>query len=451
MDRQGSGTRSDDVEAKLRQLVRPQEGLIHASIYSDPEIYQLELKRVFARTWLMLCPESQIPNNGDYFVSYMGEDPVIVVRQEDGSIAAFLNQCRHRGATLCRGESGNARNFTCTYHGWTYDQAGGLINIPREEFSYKEPLDRKRWSARRVPRLEVHHGLVFANWDEIAPDFRTSLGDAAMYFDLNFGRTEGGMTAYSGVYKWRVQCNWKLGAEQLTSDNFHFLMSHSSALTALIEEEAPPFNVNPGRIFTSLEGHGGGFLAGQEDFVSQLMATTGKIGADYIVNIEQPGVAKRYGEQWADFYPVYCNFFPSFGYLHANRRINVWIPRGPNEMEIWAWTLYDRNSPEEVVEMRRKVTAMTFGPAGIFEQDDSANWVDIQRPLAGAISRSSELNMQMGGYEPYEGWPGLTGEDLTEVSARNFYARWLELVTSPNAALEAAVPTTQDEVANHVC
>lgn len=447
MDREKVSGRSSDLEEKIRNLVQPDAGVIHASVYSDPEIYQLELERIFARSWIMLCPDSQIPNSGDYFVAYMGEDPVIVVRQADGSIAAFLNQCRHRGATLCRGESGNTRNFTCTYHGWTYDTAGTLTNVPREEFSYKEPLDRKKWSARRVPQVEVHHGLVFGNWDENAPDFRTSLGDAALYFDLNFGRTEGGMAAYGGVYKWRVQCNWKLGAEQLTSDNFHFMTSHSSAITALIEGEAPPFDGEPGRIFTSVEGHGGGFLAGQEAFVAQLMTTTGQIGADYITQIEQPGVAAKFGQQWADFYPVYCNFFPTFGYLHANRRINVWIPRGPNEMEIWAWVLYDRNSPEEVVELRSKVTAMTFGPAGIFEQDDSANWVDIQRPLSGAIARTSELNMQMGGYQSYDDWPGLTGPDLTEVSARNFYARWLELVTKPNEALEAGA-TKQEVLAN---
>ncbi len=190
----------DSVEAKLKRLVRPEEGVIHSAVYVDPEIYQLELSRIFARSWILLCPESQLPNPGDYFVSYMGEDPVIVVRQADGSVAAFLNQCRHRGGALCRGESGNSKSFVCTYHGWTYDTTGALVTVPLEQHLYSKPLDKKQWSARRVPKLEVHHGLIVGNWDENAVGFRESLGDAAVYFDLNFGRSKDGLESYGGVY-----------------------------------------------------------------------------------------------------------------------------------------------------------------------------------------------------------------------------------------------------------
>lgn len=97
------------LQHKVRSLVSPDASVINAGVYSDPEIYQLELEKIFARSWVLLCPEDQIPNAGDYFVSYIGEDPVIVSRQSDLSIAAFLNQCRHRGGALCRGESGNTK------------------------------------------------------------------------------------------------------------------------------------------------------------------------------------------------------------------------------------------------------------------------------------------------------------------------------------------------------
>jgi len=332
------------VAERLRKLVRPDEGVIHASVYSDPEIYQLELSRIFARSWLLLCPDSQIPNAGDYFVSYMGEDPVIVVRQQDGTIAAFLNQCRHRGGALCRGESGNTKNFICTYHGWTYDTSGTLTSVPFEEVVYKAPLNRAKWSARRVPRLEVHHGLVFGCWDEDAPGFRESLGEAAVYFDLNFGRTEGGLATYGGVYKWRVKANWKLAAEQFTTDDFHFLTSHSSALTALTPEDAPPFSIVRGRVFTSSKGHGGGFLMERDSFATALATTTGQAASNYMMEVELPTVEQRYGEAMANATPTFANFFPSTGYLHANRTLRSWIPRGPDEMEIWAWTLFDRGS-----------------------------------------------------------------------------------------------------------
>ncbi len=442
---QGSGS----IEAKLKRLVQPDEGVIHSSVYSDEEIYQLELSRIFARSWILLCPESQIPNAGDYFVSYMGEDPVIVVRQADRTIAAFLNQCRHRGGALCRGESGNTKNFICTYHGWTYDTVGKLVSIPLEQHIYEKPVDKEAWSARRVPRLEVHHGLVMGNWDENAPGFRESLGDAAIYFDLNFARSAQGLEAYGGVYKWRVRGNWKLAAEQFASDSFHFMTSHSSALTALIKEDAPPFPIEPGRVFSNELGHGGGFLMNKIE--ETLSITTDPVLIDYMTQFEIPSAKARYGEVLGTPYPVFANFFPSLGYLNANRVLRSWIPRGPNEVEVWAWTLTDKDTPLDTRELRAKVTAMTFGPSGIFEQDDTANWVDVQRPLGGVMARQTKLNLQMGHpMTDNAGWPGKTGVDNSEYPARNFYARWLALITTPNPAVESAPDDAQKEC-NHGC
>ena len=95
------------------ELVRPEDGLVSRRIFIEDDIYQLELERVFARSWLFLCHESQLPNPGDFFSTYMGEDPVVVMRGKDGVIRAFLNSCRHRGMRVCRADEGNAAAFTC--------------------------------------------------------------------------------------------------------------------------------------------------------------------------------------------------------------------------------------------------------------------------------------------------------------------------------------------------
>src|ERR1051326_9627554 len=116
--------------ANAASLVDAERGLLSRLIFIEPEIYEQEQRQIFPRCWLFLCHDSQVALPGDFFTTYMGEDPVLVGRDSNGKVNAFLNVCRHRGNRLCRADTGNAASFTCAYHGWTYRNDGALTGVP---------------------------------------------------------------------------------------------------------------------------------------------------------------------------------------------------------------------------------------------------------------------------------------------------------------------------------
>ena len=143
----------------VRGLANYEEGLLSRRIFSEQEIYQQELENIFAKTWLFLCHDSQIPNPGDFFTTYMGEDPVLVTRDAEGRVGAFLNVCRHRGNRVCRADSGNASAFVCAYHGWTYGTDGKLIAVPSLKEAYYNELDTDKWGLMPVAKDRQLQGV----------------------------------------------------------------------------------------------------------------------------------------------------------------------------------------------------------------------------------------------------------------------------------------------------
>src|SRR5437762_236358 len=93
---------------------------VHREIYTNPEIFEAELERIFATTWVYLAHESEVANPGDFRTTWMGRQPVIVTRDDDHQLHVHLNSCRHRGNALVRDVSGEAKTFRCSYHGWVY-------------------------------------------------------------------------------------------------------------------------------------------------------------------------------------------------------------------------------------------------------------------------------------------------------------------------------------------
>jgi len=430
------------------RLVDGEAGLVSAGAFSDPAVYKQEIERLFGRSWLFVAHESELPRWGSFVTRWMGEDPVIVCRGTDDRVRVFLNACRHRGRRVCGDDVGQAAQFRCPYHGWTYSAQGELVGVPFLA-AYQDQLDIPNLGLWPAPRVASCHGLVFASWAAAGPSLDEYLGPQRWVFDLLFGRSDA-VEVVGPPQRWVVDANWKLGAANFAGDGYHVANTHGY-IDALGMR-----NPRPGRAGSTTVpspcGHlanlvnwppgtpCGEYLALPQELWPELerhlsdeqlgvMKTLRVIAGNAFPNLSFLETASTEMEEWAG----QCDY-PAMSFL----TIRQWQPRGVDRMEVWSWQLMDRNAPEPWKQASQACFQREFGMAGVFEQDDVENWAGISQGLRGPAARRLALQYRMGlDVSPPTPWPGpglaYVDPPLSELSERLFYGYWQKAILQDEA------------------
>ncbi|HVO33673.1 MAG TPA: Rieske 2Fe-2S domain-containing protein [Elusimicrobiota bacterium] len=201
---------------------------VDRAVFTDEELFELEMKYIFEGNWIYVAHESQIPNPNDYFSTYIGRQPVMVTRDKNGELHAFLNTCTHRGAMLCRHKKGNKSSFTCPFHGWTFSNNGKLLKVKDQSKDAGYPPDFNAAGALNlipVAKFENYRGFLFGSLNAEVGSLADYLGEAAKIIDMIVDQAPEGIEVVRGVGVYTFDANWKLQSEN-GADGYHVTAVH---------------------------------------------------------------------------------------------------------------------------------------------------------------------------------------------------------------------------------
>lgn len=427
-------------------LVDEENGLVSRELFINDEIFQLEVERIFNRTWLYVGHESEIREPGNFVSRTLAGEPVILVRDDDQSIQVLLNSCRHRGVKVCRAESGTARRFNCPYHGWVYGRSGELVSTSFDKF-FPEGTDFSEWGLIRVPRVSTYKGLIFASWNPDVVDLDEYLGDYKFYLDILFARTPGGMEVLGPPQRSRVKVNWKTAALNFGTDNQHVSTTHKGPMYLRSKENpqaasAPPSRTaRPAWQIATKTGHNIDLVCSDEDAEPYLHHNSELVPLySTVLNEAQQNILKRLDV-------VVATLFPNLSFVEQNMFskqfgggkslvLRLWQPISANEIEIVSWCLAEQEASPEYKAASLADGIRVFGISGTFEQDDVELWSGLSQTSRGRNARTYPFNFQTALpalYTPLEDFPG-PGEAYlpfaSEITQFKWLLHWKKLMAS---------------------
>ncbi|MDO9505476.1 aromatic ring-hydroxylating dioxygenase subunit alpha [Hydrogenophaga sp.] len=389
---------------------------VRRTAFTSQEVFEREREAIFDRTWLYVGHESEVPGPNSYVTRTPGGRPIIVSRDGDGKLHAFLNACTHRGNMVARERSGTARVFTCFYHAWSFDTKGQLIGLPGED-AYTAAFDKKNMGLVPV-RLESYRGMLFVTFDAETVDLVTYLGGARETIDhmLDFGGDD--VEAVPGAQNYSIKANWKLLLEN-SMDAYHAASTHAR----YFREYIPAMGMDP----SSWVGGGGKAFAGWRGvdlgnghamIEGPALPTPLDASAPEELARIRAALDDKFGKERAHKIADYNRnlfIYPNLILISFWRTVRTFYPVAPGYMEVDAWALLPRSESEHLRQKRIENFLSFLGPAGLATPDDVAALEGCQRGFQALPDRTwSDISRGMG-REPL---------NTDELQMRAFWRRW---------------------------
>ena len=419
--------------AELAQMV--QKDRVHRAYYTDPAVFAAEMQKIFTKVWVYVGHESLVPNHGDYYCTTLAGQPVVLSRGEHGTLHVLHNRCGHRGARVLNRERGNARIFSCMYHGWGFRPNGELAGVPMRDGFPAEVLTGPQAGMLPLPRVASYRGFVFASMNEDVLPLDEFLGTAREGIDELVDRSPVGAIEFgAGCHRYRFRGNWKLQMDNM-ADTYHPAACHIST-------------VGPdGRQFQRRAGKEGGaaqfFTANGEAVVSQLGVRgfrQGHSSEQSLFDKEQSGgVFDEYRAMLVDAYgeertrEILKNrrhsltLFPTLDILIAQTSVRVVKPIAVDLTEVEVWPVRLAGAPAAISNDLVRFVNITHSASSFIQTDDLEAF---ERCQEGMRSQGTDWVLVARGFgsDVQERDGVLFGPRSSEVGQRAKHYAWRELM-----------------------
>ena len=405
------------------RLIRDEH--VHGSLYTDPAIFSQELQKIWYRTWVYVGHESELPHANDYVMKSIGPEPVIMTRDREGRIHLLHNRCPHRGNRVCMTDHGNARSFTCPYHGWNFANDGRLRGQPFP--AGYDGVDRSTLGLGTVARVATYRGFVFGSMAAEGPSLEEHLGPAMASIDaLCETSPEGEVEITAGFLKHKVKSNWKFLVENET-DGYHPSFVHASIFEVAQSGIGTLYSSDSTAVSRDFgNGHTENDLRPEfrkRNIPMSWFGTTAERLPDYTRKMEAAYGVEKARKIMIDGTP-HVMVFPNL--FIAEIQLFVIQPLSVDETVQHVTALQFKGAPDLNRRMRQQ-TMGSVGPAGFLLADDAEMY---ERTQLGVQSRNPEyLFLGRGKHRERRDENGfLIGDATDEVPTRGIWRHYRRLM-----------------------